>query len=98
MEQIRSLSAIRADIDAVDAQLLSLFMQRMALAGEVAQAKRKSNSPLSHPGREQEILRRVGDEAGEKLAPYAQRLFQTLFTLSKEYQAQMMENAKETDA
>ncbi|MDO5111407.1 MAG: chorismate mutase [Clostridia bacterium] len=95
METIRELSAIRADIDKIDDQIVQLFVQRMQLAQEVARTKKTTGNAVSHPGREQEILQRVGGAAGA-LAPYTERLFQTIFTLSKAYQTQLMTESGES--
>lgn len=96
MKQNRDLSLIRADIDAVDDQIVQLFAARMRLAREVALTKKASATGLEHTAREQAILRRVSAAAGG-YAPYAERLFQTLFTLSKEYQAQIIEGGGEDE-
>jgi len=57
----RDLKAVRADIDAVDAQLQTLMTQRATLAQEVARAKYavESNPIFFRPEREFEILRNV---------------------------------------
>ncbi len=90
MMQNRDLSQIRADIDAVDDQIVQLFVERMRLAKDVAHSKMASGAQLAHTDREQAILLRVCSAAGD-YAPYAKRLFETLFALSKEYQAHVMQ-------
>ena len=50
------LSDIRAKIDAVDDQLLDLFLQRMALSEEVAAYKNQHRLPILNKTREREIL------------------------------------------
>ena len=53
------LSEIRTKIDAVDDQLLDLFLQRMELSEEVAAYKNEHNLPILNKAREREILAKV---------------------------------------
>lgn len=59
------LSDIRKEIDQIDAQLLPLLMARMDCAKKVAQVKRRTGVPVLNPAREQEILDRIVEKAGE---------------------------------
>ena len=62
-----SLDAVRARIDAVDAELLRLIDERAALAGEVAAAKRAEAAQDEkgapgfglRPAREAQVMRRL---------------------------------------
>lgn len=83
------LSEIREKIDAVDEELLKLFLRRMALSEDVAAAKSAQGLPISNRAREREILARVTVEAGDK-ERYAYQLFTTLFHLSRARQAELM--------
>ncbi len=83
------LSEIRSRIDTVDDQMLSLFLERMALSEEVAAYKQAHNLPLLNRQREREILADVGEKAGDK-EQYAYRLFSTLFELSRARQAELI--------
>lgn len=83
------LSDIRAKIDAVDDQLLELFLQRMALAEEVGRYKKEHGLPILNSQREQAVLDKVSAQAGEH-ASYACRLFSTLFELARDRQAEML--------
>ncbi len=53
---MRELNEIRRDINAVDEQLRELFLQRMALAQEVAAYKAETGDKIFKPEREAEIL------------------------------------------
>ena len=53
------LSEIRTRIDAVDDQLLKLFLERMELAEEVAAYKNEHHLPILNKQREREILAKV---------------------------------------
>ena len=80
------LSELRREIDAVDQQLLPLFLRRCALSKEVAAAKQDRGLPLWDPRREAEILETRREGTGEE-APYVEALFKTLFHLSRLLQA-----------
>ena len=83
------LSDIRVKIDAVDDQLLDLFLQRMALSEEVAAYKNQHQLPILNKAREREILAKVTQRAGEK-ERYAYHLFSTLFELARSRQAELI--------
>jgi chorismate mutase/prephenate dehydratase len=57
----KGLTALRAQIDAVDDELLGLLKRRMDLARDVGRLK--GNAPAYRPERESEILRRMPDHA-----------------------------------
>ena len=80
------LNELRTEINAIDDEILGLFLRRMKVAGQVADYKREHNLPIYQPQREQEILESVSERAGE-LGNYARSLFSTLMELSKQYQA-----------
>ena len=83
------LSEIREKINAVDDQLLDLFLQRMDLAEEVAAYKNAHNQPILNKTREREILAKVMEKAGDR-EQYAHHLFSTLFELSRSRQAELI--------
>ena len=84
------LDMLRSKIDAVDEKLLPLFLERMALGGEVAREKKKLGAPILSEAREREILSRVTKQSGD-MDDYARQLYGTLFTLSKSYQETLTE-------
>ncbi len=83
------LKEIRTKIDAVDEQMLSLFLERMGLAEEVAAYKNEHHLPILNKTREREVLSRVTQEAGDK-EMYAYHLFSTLFELARSRQAELI--------
>lgn len=83
------LSEIRARIDAVDEQLLQLFLERMELAGEVAAYKSEHHLPILNERREREILAKVTAKAGG-MERYVCRFYSTLFALARSRQAELM--------
>ena len=83
------LSEVRTKIDAVDDQLLSLFLERMALSEEVAACKNEHHLPILNKQREREILAKVTERAGDK-ERYAYHLYSTLFELARSRQAELI--------
>ncbi len=82
------LSEIRPQLDAVDNELLDLFLKRMALIDKVADAKRRDPSkPLYDPAREREILMRIREKAGSEYGDSAHQLFRMILELSRARQA-----------
>ena len=51
-----TLKEIRGEIDAIDAELLPLFLRRMKCAERVAAVKREQKLPVFNEKREREIL------------------------------------------
>jgi len=91
------LSEIRAKIDAVDDQLLDLFLKRMALSEEVADYKNQHNLPILNRTREREILAKVTQKAGDK-ERYAYHLYSTLFELARSRQAELISAPTKVEA
>lgn len=83
------LSEIRAKIDAVDDQLLTLFLERMELSEAVAAYKNEHKLPILNKTREREILAKVMEKAGDK-ERYAYHLYSTLFELARSRQAELI--------
>ena len=84
------LSEIRDKIDAVDDQLLQLFLERMDLADEVAAYKNEHHLPILNKERERAVLARVTEKAGPR-ERYAYHLFSTLFELARSRQAELID-------
>ncbi|MBQ8880858.1 MAG: bifunctional chorismate mutase/prephenate dehydratase [Oscillospiraceae bacterium] len=82
-----SLKEIRTQIDAIDDELVQLFVKRMNLSAQVADYKKANNMPIYVPSREREILQQVADKAGPEMANYTRVLYSMLFELSRSYQS-----------
>ena len=76
----------RTKIDEIDNQILRLFMERMDISLQIARYKMENDLPILDASREQEKLDNIGEKAGDVLRPYAQRLFNLLFELSRSHQ------------
>ena len=84
------LSDIRAKIDAVDDQLLALFLERMDLADQVSAEKNEHHLPILNKQRERAVLAKVTENAGSR-ERYAYHLFSTLFELARSRQAELID-------
>ena len=73
----------RAQIDAVDSELLSLLNKRARLAIEVGTLKRREASPLCDPVRERQVLSRARQANGGPLDDHAvAKIFQCIINES----------------
>ena len=81
------LNEYRSQIDAVDKQLVNLFVQRMNLSAKIADYKKEHNLPIYVPGREREKLQNVAELAGAEMDNYTRVLYSMLFELSRSYQS-----------
>lgn len=82
-----NIEEIRKNIDAVDQQLVALYEQRMALAGEIAQEKLHHNLPIEDAQREEQLLRnRCALLKDATLAPGLRSMFSELMRVSKRHQ------------
>jgi len=84
------LKDYREKLDDIDAQIVALFCERMDTVRGIAEYKKTHEMPVLAPGREKEILERVGALSGDELSPYARTLFETLMYVSREYQKTLM--------
>ena len=84
------LNEVRAKINAVDQQLMTLFKERMLLSEEVARIKKENNIPLVDSGREAQVIQRAIQITGEEFKEETTILVQTLMDLSKAWQKKVL--------
>lgn len=89
-----NLEELRKEINAVDDQLLPLFLKRMELSKLIGQEKQKLGFPIENKIREAEILQAVAEKSGN-MNEYAVQLYEKLFELSKAYQAELKNQHEE---
>ena len=82
-----NIDELRAEIDLVDDELLSLFERRMEIAKAIGEYKKARGLPIKNSARESEILCRLAGRTRPELAEYAKALFSALFEISSGYQA-----------
>lgn len=84
------LKDIRTEIDKIDTELASLLAQRLALSREVASSKRESGKAVRDTQREEQILRRVCELAGEENAPYVKEIYTEIMRQSRALQENIL--------
>ena len=81
------IKKVRAEIDEIDSAMTHLFERRMTVSEQVASYKRENGLPTLNPEREKEVLKKAADELENKdFIPYAEKFYECLMSLSKEYQ------------
>ena len=80
------LTELRAEIDAVDAQLAALFERRMNIVSEVAGIKREAGLPVFDPAREADVVARGRARVSAQNADGFEIILREIMRLSKEYQ------------
>jgi len=80
------LEELRREIDAIDDELIELFVKRMNISLKVAEYKKENDLPVLNSERENDILLMVTEKAGSRLAPYAGDFFSNIFSISRSYQ------------
>ena len=84
MEQ-KDLSAIRAGISEIDAQMGALFERRMKLAASVIEIKKELGLPVNDPEREKVVLQRSMDNVQDNnLKDYYKLLTAKMMELSRD--------------
>lgn len=89
-----TLEEVRRRIDAIDSQLVPLFCQRMNCSREVAKIKARENLPIFNAQREEEILDRVAQAAGE-YGDAARMLYASIMQASRALQHGALHSGKE---
>ena len=88
---MKTLEACRAEIDAIDAQLVRLFEQRMRVSRSVAAYKQAHRMDILDASREQAVLdSRAALITEEALRQPAREFFTALMRLSREEQARFL--------
>ncbi len=87
------LNNYREHLDTIDKELLRLFTERMAIAGEIAQWKQQNRMPVLDLRREKEKLRAMEEMSPEDLKEYSVSLFSLMMELSRSYQNRIIHPA-----
>ena len=84
------LSDYRAQLDALDGELLSLFCRRMDIAAQIGAYKKEHGLPVLDPAREREILLKIAQKSPEGMGDYAVALYSLIFELSRASQNRIL--------
>jgi chorismate mutase / prephenate dehydratase len=75
----RELAPSRQRINDIDDQIVKLLNERAAVVREVGVIKKRFNAPADAPGRAEQVLRRVSDQARAPLSADAvHHIYQTI--------------------
>ena len=83
---MEDLSKIREKINEIDNQIIELWKERMETCLSVAKYKQENNLPVLDTKRENELLNRISNMAGEDLEVYSRVLYDTIMNVSRSYQ------------
>lgn len=84
------LKSIRNQIDDIDSKILELFVERMALASDVADYKRQNGLEVYQHGREKEVLERISKLSPKEFEKGARMLFANIMDISKTLQTDIL--------
>ncbi len=84
------LMELRKQIDGIDQELVRLFKQRMWVSGQIAAYKKEQGLPIYVPEREKEKLEALQSRVMPEMQPYLQALYETIFSLSRQYQEEQL--------
>lgn len=84
------LEELRNKINEIDDQMVDLFVERMKVAAQIGGTKAENNLPVLDKRRERTVLQKVMERAGEEFELYTNTLYQTMFDVSRSYQAGLL--------
>ena len=82
------IRALREQIDLIDRQIVDLYGRRMEVARAIGRYKRENGLPVLDREREESLLSRVAEQAGEENAEGIRALYQLIMEQSKLRQRQ----------
>ena len=80
------LQTLRKDINAIDDELVKLFIQRMETAGKIGSLKKEAGLPVLNVKREEEVKARLTENVPEAFKESIDKLYDAIFSVSREYQ------------
>lgn len=90
------INELRKEIDKIDDEMVSLYLKRMQVVGDIAKAKTESGSAVNDPERENRVLYRLTKDVPEEFRVYVKELYSAVFATSKAYQGIAMNRRSET--
>lgn len=89
------LQTIRKEIDRIDDEIKSLFLERMNISSQVANIKSKTNDKVFKPDREEEVIKRLTSNVDDNLKKEYSYLIKLIMEISREYQYKILVDLKE---
>ena len=84
------LSELRQKIDSIDSEMTKLFVERMGISSQVAEAKRLTGKPVFDPSRERAIINKLTETLDDEMANYVSVLYNSIFEISRARQSKML--------
>ena len=82
----------RAEIDAIDREIVALFERRMQVVVEVAQIKKENGLAILDANREKEVIQKVQSYLQDAtLKEELAQVFEVMMKVSKDYQRKQLE-------
>ena len=82
----------RAEIDAIDREIVALFERRMQVVVEVAQIKKENGMAILDANREKEVIQKVQSYLKDAtLKEELAQVFEVMMKVSKDYQRKQLE-------
>lgn len=83
------LSEYRKEINALDDELVKLFVKRMNIAGKIGEVKKQAGLPVLNVKREEEVKERLLKDVEDDKKAYVSSLYDAIFSISKTYQGEI---------
>lgn len=91
MDQMQDLAESRRRIDEIDARIVELYEERLAISGDVAEYKIANHRPVLDKRREEEKLTRLEAMAGDAFSKQGIReLFEQIMSVSRKKQYRLL--------
>ncbi len=78
---MEDLKALRKEIDALDEQLVKVFVERLSVCERIGEFKRMNGMPVVDQAREEEIYAKLEKGLDEKTYGFVKSLYKRIFTL-----------------
>ena len=80
------IDELRMQIDALDSELTELLKMRLNIVEGIVQYKKENGLPIYDKAREESLLKRISERAGEEYCVEAVALFNKIMNVSRAYQ------------
>ena len=90
------MDKLRKQIDAIDDEIVELYVKRMAICKEIGIKKAEVGSSVNVSEREKDIVKRITEGKNDDMKRYLKHLYETIFFQSKNYQGKFIKTKSET--
>ena len=93
---MKSLEELRQELNVIDDEITQLYVKRMQVVKDVAQAKNQVKKEVNDVERENSIIYRLTKDVPEDMKLYVKEIYKTIFRTSKSYQTTLMNRSSKT--